>query len=805
MKETQNIITCFHCGNDCQNEKIATDNKVFCCNGCKMVYEILNENDLCAYYDLNEHPGIDRSITARKDKFAFLDQKEIKEKLIQYTNGKQTQLSLYLPQIHCSSCLYLLENVFVLNKGISQSKINFTKKEIFISYDESITSLRKVIETLTDIGYEPHLSLNDVANKSKNTIDRTRWYKIGVAGFCFGNIMMMSFADYFATNSVVDYKIQLFFKVVSVLLSLPVLFYAGAEFFISAFKSLQNKYLNLDLPVALALIITFVRSLYEIFNGSGNGYLDSMSGIVFFMLIGRWFQSRTYQSISFDRDYKSFFPIAINVISDGKIIPTQIEKVKVNDIIQIHSNEIIPVDAILSKGIANIDYSFVSGESEPVKRNIGEIIYAGGKQRDGLLELIVAKEISQSYITNLWNNPIFHNEKKYKTQNVFDTIGKYFTYAVLVIGIISGLYWYMQVEYGKMWNSITTVLIVACPCALLLSKNYTQGNLLRIFAKQQFYVRNADIIEKFNHIDHIVLDKTGTLTQTNLAKVRYIGYQLDVSMQVLIASLLQHSSHPNSKAVLDFLNIDGFITVQNFKEIEGRGIEGWVNEIHIKIGSADFIGASYSDTTNGTKVVIKIDNEVIGEFILSNKYRFGVSKLIKSLQTHYSLSLLSGDNDAEAKNIEKLFGIESDVYFNQSPQQKLDYIKELKHKNYLNVLMIGDGLNDAGALKQSNIGIAVADDSNTFTPACDAIINGKRLPDLYKFLQFAKLGKKIILFTFAFSAIYNIIGLSFAVQGVLSPVIAAILMPLSSITIILFSYGLVLLFAKKYFPNKKNM
>ncbi len=324
MKDTQNIITCFHCGKDCQSEKIATDNKLFCCNGCKMVYEILNENELCAYYDLNEHPGIDRIITARKDKFAFLDQKEIKEKLIQYTNGKQTQLSLYLPQIHCSSCLYLLENVFVLNKGISQSKINFTKKEIFISYDESITSLRKVIETLTDIGYEPHLSLNDVANKSRNTIDRTRWYKIGVAGFCFGNIMMMSFADYFATNSVVDYKIQLFFKVVSVLLSLPVLFYAGAEFFISAFKSLQNKYLNLDLPVALALIITFVRSLYEIFNVSGNGYLDSMSGIVFFMLIGRWLQSRTYQSISFDRDYKSFFPIAINVISDGKIIPTQI-------------------------------------------------------------------------------------------------------------------------------------------------------------------------------------------------------------------------------------------------------------------------------------------------------------------------------------------------------------------------------------------------------------------------------------------------------------------------------------------------
>ena len=222
-----------------------------------------------------------------------------------------------------------------------------------------------------------------------------------------------------------------------------------------------------------------------------------MSGIVFFMLIGRWLQSRTYQSISFDRDFRSFFPIAISVVKDGKIIPTEIEHVKTYDVIQIHANEILPVDAILSKGNANIDYSFVNGESDVNQIKIGEIIYAGGKQLGGLIELIVTKEVSQSYLTNLWNNPVFHQDEKI-VHSAYDAIGKYFTYFVLAAGLAAGGYWYMHGSIGLMWNAITTVLIVACPCALLLASNYTNGNLLRIFGKNKFYLRSADVLEKFN-------------------------------------------------------------------------------------------------------------------------------------------------------------------------------------------------------------------------------------------------------------------------------------------------------------------
>jgi P-type Cu+ transporter len=503
----QTQLTCHHCGDNCNDDAIKIQEHIFCCYGCKSVFEILASNDMCTYYELNSTPGINQRNNVRKDKFAFLDEASIREKFVQFTDGKQSHVTFYLPQIHCSSCLWLLENIYKFNEGINSSTVNFVNKEVFIIYDEGLTSLRGVVETLALIGYEPHLSLNDISANTLKKIDRSRWYKLGIAGFCFSNIMMMSFSEYFVHFNEVESNIQFFFRFISIILSLPVLFYCASEFFVSAWNGLKNKYLNIDLPVALALLITFFRSIYEISYGLGSGYLDSLAGIVFFMLIGRWLQSRTYTSISFDRDFKSFLPIALSVVKDGEIINKEISEVKINEVIQIHSNEIIPVDCILSKGTAQIDYSFVNGESEIKNINIGEIIYSGGKQKGGIIEAIVVKEVSQTYLTNLWNNPVFNTKEKPK-QSIYDLIGTYFTYAVLFIGFAAGLFWLVQSDYTKMWNAITTVLIVACPCALLLSNNFTNGNVLRILGLNKFYLKSPEVIEDFNKINHIVFDKT---------------------------------------------------------------------------------------------------------------------------------------------------------------------------------------------------------------------------------------------------------------------------------------------------------
>lgn len=790
-------ITCFHCGETCSSNKISIQEKKFCCEGCKLVYEILKENNLCTYYDLNSSPGITQRIQVRDAKFAFLDDVAIQQKLIQFTDGIQTQVNLLLPQMHCSSCLWLLENLHKIHEGVITAKVNFTKKELFIVFDNQKTTLRKVVETLTAIGYEPYISLNELDSSNIKKVDKSKLYKLGIAGFCFANIMMMSFPEYLSYNGKVEENIKSVFTFFIVLLSLPVFFYCANEFFISAWKGIKHKFLNIDAPIALAILITFGRSLYEIFSGTGSGYLDSMSGIVFFMLLGRILQDKTYQSISFDKDYKSFFPIAVNVLKNETATPTSIENVKTGDVIQVFNNEIIPVDAILSKGNAEIDYSFVTGESLPVYKEIGELIYAGGRQISGAIELIVVKEVLQSYLTNLWNKDVFKNKAEKNDNSFIHLLSKYFTYIVLVIASSAALFWFLQKEYTLMWNTLTTVLIVACPCALLLSATFTNGNILRILSKNKLYLRHPSVIETLASVNHLVFDKTGTITQQKQTKVIYQGKDLTDLEKQNIASLMAQSSHPLSKSVTAFLEVTDVISIRDFKSISGEGIEGWIDDKHYRIGSFELVNNKTQKTKTHTSVFVKIDKEVLGEFQIVNQYRFGFNQLMNQLKDKFDISVISGDNAGEKENIEAVLGKNAELLFNQKPDEKLAYIQHLQTSKNKVVMMIGDGLNDAGALKQSNAGIAISENTNNFTPACDGILDASQFSNLHRFIQFAVNGKHIIIASFILSILYNVIGLYFAVQGILTPLIAAILMPSSSITIILLTYGMSEIYAWK--------
>ena len=709
-------------------------------------------------------------------------------KLIQFESSEQVNVTFAVPQIHCSSCIYLLENLHRIQSGVKQSQVNFQKKEVFIICNPKETTLRKVVELLAFIGYEPYISLKDTTAKKVPSFNRRQIYKIGVAGFCFSNIMMLSFPEYFSGGNIDEVGLKATFFWIIFGLSLPVLFFSAADIFISAWKGLRQKYLNIDAPIALAIVVTFVRSYYEIIGGHGAGYLDSGSGIVFFMLIGRWFQNKTYDSFSFDRDYRSYFPLGVTVIENGveKNIPvTQLQKL--NRII-IRNEEMIPADAILMKGTANIDYSFVSGENTAVERKKGELIYAGGKQIGSAIELEIIKEASQSYITQLWNNDIFVN-KKNEEKSFIHPWSRYFTVALLSIALATLIFWSL-VDTTKILPAVTAVLIVACPCSLLLSATFTYGNMLRIFGRNKLYLKNAGVIEALAKINAIVFDKTGTITQSNTAKVYYEGLPLSKEQNVIINSVTSQSSHPLSKIIAaSFKQVpEKLVTVNRFKEYTGRGLEAFAKGVTIKMGSANFVETENNMITHdtGTSVHVILDDIHVGKFSIENQYRAGISEMIRSIKkTGSEMYVLSGDNDSERTNLEKIFNDETLLRFNQSPQQKLDFVKDLQHAGK-NVLMLGDGLNDAGALMQSNIGIAVSDNSAQFSPASDAILDGTKVFLLDKFISYAKAGKNIVLASFILSILYNIVGLSFAVQGILSPIVAAILMPASSISIVLF-------------------
>ena len=470
-----------------------------------------------------------------------------------------------------------------------------------------------------------------------------------------------------------------------------------------------------------------------------------------------------------------------------------VNDIKKGDRLLIRNEEIIPVDGILINGNGQIDYSFVTGESVPVNKTSGEKVFAGGKQTRGAIEMEALETVTQSYLTQLWSNDVFNNSSAKNIKNITDSISKYFTAIILFIALIAGIFWF-QKDPNIAFQVVSAVLIIACPCALALSAPFALGNMLRILGKEKFYLKNASVIEILAKIDTLVFDKTGTITSNNRSKIEYQGDLLNNLEEIGLKSLLKNSNHPLSRMLFDELKGDTE-TILGFKEILGKGLEGYFNGVLYRVGSASFLNIQ-NDNALSTQIFVEIDKQIKGKFIFNNAYRLGISETFDGLSREYQINILSGDNEGEKSFLSKMLPENSEILFNQKPEDKLKYIKSLQEKNK-SVLMLGDGLNDAGALAQSNVGIAISENINVFSPACDGILDASKFKLLPQFLKLSKKTMTIIIISFVISFLYNLIGMYFAVTGQLSPVVAAILMPLSSISVVTFVTVSTNLIAKK--------
>ena len=664
--------------------------------------------------------------------------------------------------------------------------MNFLKREISVSFRNDLITLKQVVELLVNVGYEPHISLEDLDRTEKQSTDKRLYYQVGVTGFAFANIMIFSLPGYFAPDAV-EPTLRVTFKYFSLLLALPVIFYSAQDYFISAWNGLIHKGVNMDLPISLGIAALFLQSLYEILLTSGDGYLDSLSGLVFFLLIGKVFQKKTYDLLSFDRDYKSYFPLAVITRRDGKETSTPVTDLRLRDRVVLRNGELVPADSILMSGEARIDYSFVTGEADPVAKDVGDLIYAGGRQIGGVIEVEVVKEASQSYLTRLWNDDAFTEDRGGQITTLANRISVWFTLTVLSIAVAGAVYW----SFDDSVSSIlvfAAVLIVACPCALALSTPFTLGTSLRIFGRNSLFLKNVNVVEMMAKIDTIIFDKTGTLTGSQTAGVKFDGVVLSSDKLSMIRSVAHQSTHPQSARIFQSLKEAELKRVDNYVEEVGFGVGGVVDGHTVRIGSAAWVGEVPEDQKpldSSGRVFVSIDGRYVGMFRIGTTFRAGLKGLLSSL-TGYRIVMMSGDNERDRGQLEKLFPKSAELLFNRTPHDKLDYVKELQRKDR-RTLMIGDGLNDAGALAKSDVGIAVTDDTSSFSPASDALISGDSLHKLGKFLRFSRISMRIIIASFILSFLYNFIGLGFAVTGQLSPIVSAILMPLSSISIVLFT------------------
>ena len=770
---------CFHCGDEVIGKGYFLEDKVFCCNGCRGVYQLLKDNNLGDFYTFETNAGVKPS-KETEHKYAFLDVDSIRQKFIDFEEGNLTRITLFLPEIHCSSCIYLLENLPKLQQGVTGCHINFAKREAVISFYHQELPLSELALFLSRIGYPPNFGNRDQTEKK---LDKIFIYKIGIAAFAFGSIMLWSVPDYAGVGGD-NVFFRTFTSYLSLAVSIPVLLFSAKDYFISAYKALRYKSLNLDVPITLGIVALYLQSLYSIFAGEGAGYMDSFAGFIFFLLIGKWFQNKTYKSMSFERDYTAYFPVAITKLIEGKELIVEIEDLAINDIMLIRNEEVVPCDSILVSETAKIDYSFVTGESKPIYKKKGDFIYAGGRLVGQRVQMSVHKESNRSHLTQMWNE--VKSNKENITRFAFqDKISHYFLVIILIIAVFASIGWAF-VDPSRITQIVVAILIVACPCALALSAPFTYGNIMRVLGRKGLYLKNTAVIERLNSITDVVFDKTGTLTSSAGLKVVYEGDDLSILEKEMICAMANSSTHPLSRAIVSFYkNKDVFAEheIIEFDEISGKGISGKIENERILIGSANFINTQQVDL-NESASYIRI-GEKSGKFVFTSQLRENMKEMMVSLNT-YNIHVLSGDKDKDKDLILSILPPNSDLIFEQTPKDKLAYILDLK-KRGKSVLMIGDGLNDSGALGAADVGIAVSEDIFRFSPSSDAIIESEKLRTLNGLLKTASYSKTILTACLVFSLSYNVVGLSFAISGNLTPLVAAILMPISSITVVFIS------------------
>ena len=797
---------CFHCGDDIIGKGYFIEEKKFCCNGCKTVYQLLHDNNMDSFYTLDKKPGVKPS-NSNNNKYDFLEVESIQSKFIDYKDENTIKITLFLPAIHCSSCIYLLENASKIEPAISTCQVNFTKREAVICYDSTKIKLSELALFLDKIGYPPNFGNR---NETEKKMDKQFMYKLGVAGFAFGSIMLWSFPEYLGIDDMNE-QFRSFTTILTFIVSLPVLFYSANGYFISAYKAIRYKTLNLDVSITIGIIALYTQSVYTILNGDGPGYMDSFGSFIFFLLIGKWFQNKTYKTLSFERDHTSYFPVAVTRFINSNEEIVEIEDLKENDTILVRNEEVIPCDSELISDEAKIDYSFVTGESNPILKKKGEFIYAGGKLLGQRSILKVIKESNRSHLTQLWND-VSKEDKEAGQKTIQDKISFYFLIIILIISLAAGIGWAF-INPFKITPIIVSILIVACPCALALASPFTFGNILRVLGRKGLYLKNVKVIERMNEITDIVFDKTGTLTTGILDGIEFIGSELSDEQKSIVIAVAHSSTHPLSRAIVGHLKLQTSIEIPEitqFEEISGKGISAFCSGKLVKIGSEKFVGKEIvNNDSNETSVYISItdiknelsesikdelnvpnSNRNVSKFIFHSELRTGMIEMIKKL-SHLNLHVLSGDNEKDKELLLSIFPNNATILFNQSPTDKLEYIEKLKI-NSKKVMMIGDGLNDAGALGKSDVGIAVSEDIFRFTPSSDAIIEASKLQAIPNFIDLTLFSKNVLRACLAFSVSYNIIGLSIAVSGHMSPLVAAILMPISSITVVFLSTFLVL-------------
>ncbi len=775
---------CLHCGNPLSKKPRAfrrAQDLRFCCAGCESVYHFLTTQGLSNYYELKKQGWIRpaKPVEESHSPYTYLEDPAILK--LYLSAEKNPSIEFYLEGIHCIACLWLIEKLPEFAKGVQSAKLHLGNSIVKITLNED-GSFAEVARLLGELGYKPHpLQKNTEAYALQKKENQRELIRMGIAGACTGNIMLMVVSLYGGASG----KFGQLFSILSFVLFLPILFYAALPFYKNAWAALKTRSINIDVPIVLALVLGSVLSTWNLSIPNGHLYFDSLSALIFLLLASRYVLKRIQQNIFKSSQLLHFLTpqFAKRFNPETRTYETvRADLLERGDQIQVLENELFPADGKIEKGKSLVDSSLLTGEALPQKMVEGDEVFAGTRNQSALLIIEVTATRCETRLGKIIKEIESGNLQKAPIIGLADKISKIFVFSILILAMASFVFFAFE-NLGLAFQRALALLIVTCPCALALATPLTLSINLGRAAREGLLLKGAETLERLSNVKKIYLDKTGTLTEGSFEVLQWQSRDSSPSLKEAVLALEKKSKHPIAQAICRMLEEESIAPqteVLNFQEQLGMGVSGNYQGDFYEVKSLPLSVVPNTEFA-GLKTYIGVwkNSQCLAQILLGDSLRADSSMALSQLKKlGLEPYILSGDQETAVLQVAHELKIPRDhCYSRTSPEKKKEIVQGAES------LMVGDGANDALALANAWVGVAVQGSMEVSLRAADVYSSGAGLKPVVRVLKIARENIKVLKRNFVFSILYNLVGATAALLGLINPLIAAVLMPLSSLTV----------------------